>query len=343
MKLDEKTQKIIKWAVYGAICAIGVAFLVIIGLRKFIFNPDGYICHMYTENEDSSALAVKIVKSIVIIDACLLASQAGNWVAVLGTKVNNSKLKTGLLLFGSVVKYLSVILIILLGLAAWGVDTTAIVTGAGVLTLVISLGCQSLVSDIVAGIFMLFEGDIVVGDVVVVNGWRGTVLQIGLRRTKIEDTVGNINIVNNSSISNIINNTRDLSVAVCEVGIEYGESILKVEHIISENIERMKKNIPSIVKGPFYKGVQSLGNSAVIIKLVAQCKEDDIYQCQRDLNREIKLVFDENNINIPFDQIVLNYREKDVKDSGLSEAQVKSTEKFVKKQKELSKGIEEQE
>ena len=186
---------------------IFVGFIAVIFLRNKIFPGDSIIYNLY-EEDFAKQTDVRIIKTIVIIAACVVSSEVGKWVAKLGTIVKNNTAKTTLLLVGNVAKYLAFILILLLSLAAWGVDTAAIVTGAGVLTLVISLGCQQMVSDIVAGIFMLFEGDIKVGDVVVVNGWRGTVQQIGLRRTRIEDAAGNINIVNNASISNIINNTQ---------------------------------------------------------------------------------------------------------------------------------------
>ena len=189
---------------------------------------------------------------------------------------------------------------------------------------------------------MLFEGDIKVGDIVVIDGWRGTVKQIGLRRTKIEDAVGNINIVNNSSISNIINNTQDLSVAVVEVGTEYNESILRIEEVIEKALPEMKKHIPAIVDGPFYKGVSALGESSVNIKLMAQCHEEDKYQVERDLNREIKLLFDANGINIPFNQVVLNTRDPNEPDKTHYVPKKESTKSFAQEQAELSKDLEEQ-
>ena len=315
--------------------AIFLAFIIIIALRKEIFKPDSLLFNLY-EDDFAKQTDVRIVKTIVIVAACVVSSEVGKWIAKLGTKVNNNTAKTTLLLVGNIAKYLAFILILLLALAAWGVDTAAIVTGAGVLTLVISLGCQQMVSDIVAGIFMLFEGDIKVGDVVVVNGWRGTVQQIGLRRTRIQDAAGNINIINNASISNIINNTQDLSVAICDVGIEYSESIERVEKVLSEAFPKMKEELPAIVKGPYYKGVAELGASSVVIRIIAQVKEEDLYQTQRDMNRAIKILFDKNNINIPFSQVVVNYRDE-AEGEKVTVSDKAKAKKFVEKQNKESK------
>ena len=285
---------------------------------------------------------VRLLKTLFVFSICFVVMQISTLIVKLSEHIKNNSVKTTFLLIGNVVKYAAAIAFILVTLGVWGIDTTAIVTGAGVLTLVIGLGCQSLISDIVAGIFMLFEGDIKVGDIVVIDGWRGTVNQIGLRRTKIEDAVGNINIVNNSAISNIINNTQDLSVAIVDVGTEYNESILRIEEVIEAALPEMKKHVPAIVEGPYYKGVSALGESSVNIRLIAKCKEEDKYQVERDLNRELKILFDANDINIPFNQVVLNTRDPNEPNKTQYKPKKKSTENFAADQAELSRGIEEQ-
>ena len=322
-------------------CVAAAAFIAIICLRSKIFPGDSLIRNMYEEDFATDIFA-RLLKTAFIFAICYLIIQVSRYLCKLSDLIKNNNAKTTLLLLGNLLKYAAAIAFVLVTLGAWGVDTAAIVTGSAVIALVIGLGCQSLIADIVAGIFMLFEGDIKVGDIVVIDGWRGTVQQIGLRRTKIEDAVGNINIVNNSAISNIINNTQDLSVAVVEVGTEYNESILRIEEVIEKGLPEMKKHVPAIVEGPFYKGVQRLGESSVDIKLVAKCKEEDKYQVERDLNREIKLLFDANGINVPFNQIVLNTRDPNEPDKTKYKPKKASTSSFAQEQSELSKDIEEQ-
>ena len=322
--------------------AIFIAYIVVmLGLRTLLFKGDSLIYNMYEEDFAANVI-VRLLKTGVIFSICFLVIQVSHAFVKLSEIINNNSAKTTLLLLGNLFKYVAAIAFVLVTLGVWGVDTAAIVTGSAVLALVIGLGCQSLIADIVAGIFMLFEGDIKVGDIVVIDGWRGTVKQIGLRRTKIEDAVGNVNIVNNSAISNIINNTQELSVALVTVGTEYNESILRIEEVIEKALPEMKKHIPAIVEGPYYKGVQNLGESSVDIRLVAKCKEEDKYQVERDLNRELKILFDANDINIPFNQIVLNTRDPKEPDKTQYRPKKASTENFAKEQAELSKDIEEQ-
>ena len=217
---------------------------------------------------------------------------------------------TTISLLQSIIKYACWICLILFTLSTWGVDTTTLLASAGILTLIVGLGCQSLIADIISGLFIIFEGDFQVGDTVVIDDWRGVVQAIGLRTTKIVDLAGNVKIINNSNITDIVNNSKQLSVAVCNIDIDYDESIERVESVIEANLDYMRKRIPTIVEGPYYKGIEALGESGVTIKLVAKCNEDDKYQVQRDLNREIKIIFDKNRVIFPFPQVVISEREE---------------------------------
>ena len=236
----------------------------------------------------------------------------------------------------SLIKYVAVILLLFFILKAFGVDTSAILAGIGILGLVVGLGAQPLIADILAGLFIVFEGVFDVGDIIVYNGFRGTVKEIGIRTTQILDTNGNIKIVNNSSLKEVINMTDQLSLAICDIGIEYGESLERVEAILKANFPLIKEAIPDIKEGPFYKGVAELGDSAVVIRFAALCDEGARYQVERDMNRQFKLLFDKNNINIPFPQIVLN---QPTEFEDVTKKQQKDAKNFVVEQKELSKGI----
>ncbi|MEG1752186.1 MAG: mechanosensitive ion channel family protein [Clostridia bacterium] len=249
--------------------------------------------------------------------------------------------KTVFKLLTNIIKYIIAIIAIILIVKNFVKDTTALVTSLSMLTLIIGLGAQSLIADVVAGMFIVFEGDYKVGDVVVIDGWRGVVNEIGIRTTKIEDSGGNIQIINNSKISKIINNSKSMSVAVCDVGIEYSESIERVENIVKNSLDEIKTKIPAIIEGPYYKGVDSLGDSAVIIRFVAKCNEDDKFQTQRDMNREIKLLFDKNNIAIPFPQVTIS-KHVETYSAPISKKETDSATNFVNDQKEQSKNIEDE-
>ena len=238
----------------------------------------------------------------------------------------------------SVIKYAAVLLWLFFVLSSFGVNTTVILAGIGILSLIVGLAIQPLLADIIAGLFIVFEDVFHVGDVIVADGFRGQVKEIGMRHTQLVDAGGNVKVINNSDIRSMVNLTDQLSVVAIDMSIEYGESLERVEAIIAQNIGKIKEAIPAIVEGPFYKGVSALADSSVNLKFFAKCEEDDRFQVERDLNRQFKLLFDKNNINIPFPQVVVN---KPVEFASATEKEKEIAHEFVNEQKETSSGIEE--
>ena len=276
------------------------------------------------------------LKSIAIIGIAVTLAIALHYLAKIVFRGKKARTISRLIL--SFVKWAIALVAVFLILDAWGAPATATLTGAGVLALIIGLGSQSLVADILAGIFIVFEGEFQVGDIVIVDGWRGEVQEIGIRTTKLVDAGGNIKIVNNSEIKTVINQTQELSLAKAYVSVSYGARIEKIEAVIADNLEKFKEKIPAIVEGPFYKGVSELGESGVLLLFVAKCNEGDIYQVQRDMNREIKIMFDDNGIEIPFNQLVVHMAE-DEEAKDLTSKEAKKANTFNEEQKELSKDI----
>lgn len=218
-------------------------------------------------------------------------------------------------------------------LSLFDIDTATLLASAGILTLIVGLGAQTLVSDILAGLFIIFEGEFQVGDIVTIGDYWGTVVEIGIRTTKIEDGSKNIKIISNSDVTGVINMTRDYSYSWVDVGIEYGESLERVESILQDEFPHMRERIPGILEGPFYKGVVSLGDNSVMIRVMVLCAESDRGQMESDLNREMKLLFDKHHISIPYPQIVIN---QPVQFKEATEWEKRKAEEFAKEQRELS-------
>ncbi len=237
----------------------------------------------------------------------------------------------------SVIKYAAVLVWVFFVLSSFGVDTTVILAGIGIVGLIVGLAIQPLLADIIAGLFIIFEDVFNVGDIIVVDGFRGTVKEIGMRHTQIEDAGGNIKVINNSDIRSTVNLTDKLSLVSIDMSIEYGESLERVEAIIAQNLEKIKASVPKVVEGPFYKGVSALADSSVNLRFFATCEEDDRFQVERDLNRQFKLLFDENNINIPFPQVTVN-QPVEFEKATTKEKQI--AKDFVAGQKDGLKGLE---
>lgn len=203
----------------------------------------------------------------------------------------------------NLIRWIVTIALVIVVLAVWGVDTTALITGAGVITLIVGLGMQSLISDVVAGLFIVFENEFNIGDIITVDGFRGEVISMGIRTTKLK-AAGNVKIFNNSEIRGVLNQTVEPSTAKAFIDIEYGESLARIDGIIAEKLKDLK--IEGIIGEIVYEGVNELGASGVTLLFTAKCYEGDIFAVQRAMNKQLKTMFDENGINIPFNQIVVH-------------------------------------
>ena len=332
MKERTKKQTIKVAIILGLMILITIAIMI---YQDYLTANDSIFYITDAKNPVINAIWKKIPALIIsfqIISVSALAIFLMNLIlSKLFQKTNRQK--TVMSLMRSMIKWVIIIITILLVLNAFGVDTSTLLASAGILALIIGLGAQSLIADIIAGFFIVFEEEYQVGDIITIDGFRGTVADIGIRVTKIIDAGGNIKIVNNSDIKSIINQTSELSVAKCVMSIDYDESVERVEVVFKKNLEKIKKNIPGIVEGPIYKGINQLNTSSVDLFFIAKCKEEDVYQVQRDLNRELYLMFKDNDITVPFTQVVVSNREEEKREVS---AELKNEAKqFV----DLQKGI----
>lgn len=211
--------------------------------------------------------------------------------------------KTVGMLLCNLIRWLTAIVLVIAVLYIWGVDATALITGAGVVTLVVGLGMQSLIADVVAGLFIVFENEFNVGDWITIGDFRGEVISIGIRTTKLK-AAGNVKIFNNNSIQGVINHTLEPSIVKCLIDVEYGEKLPEIEKIINNNIGSLK--VVGALSPVLYDGVAKLGASGVTLQFEVSAYEGDYYVVERALNAAVKNMFDENGINIPFPQLVLH-------------------------------------
>ena len=207
----------------------------------------------------------------------------------------------------SILSYAAVLLSVYFGLRALGVDMTASLASVGVVTLIIGFGAQSLIEDVLTGIFLIAEGRYNVGDILVLDDFRGKVVDISVRTTTIEDAGGNHKIINNSEIRNFQNRSQKTSLAVSTVSVGYDADLRAVEAVIADALPAMfEENRAVFLDVPQYIGVEELGESGVVLKFIVSATEENVFAARRALNRALKLLFDEKGIDIPYPQLTVH-------------------------------------
>lgn len=221
-------------------------------------------------------------------------------------KKRNNRSYTVAKLIQSILNYAVIIVAIFAVLSSWGINVTAALAGVGVLSLIVGLGAQDLIKDFLAGIGIVFEDQYEIDDVVEIDGFKGKVTEIGLRTTKLISFNGEIRIIRNGQISQVSNFSRSYSLAVVVIDIAYKENIDKVITLLDEKLPSLKENYKQIIEGPIVAGVEDLKDSSVAIRITAKTEPEEHYAVERALKKFVKEVFDENNVEIPFPQIVIH-------------------------------------
>jgi len=211
-------------------------------------------------------------------------------------------------LIRSLIRYTLAIVVFITILGVWGVDIMPIVTGVGVLGLVIGLGAQTLIKDLIAGVAIVFDNFYDVDEVVEINGFKGKVLEIGLKSTRLENWKGEIKVISNGEILEIINYSRNPSVGVVEFDIAYQEDINRVFKLIEENLENLKEIYPQIIEGPNIVGIIDVGNS-VKIRITVKTISEQHYAVERGIRKYLKEVFEEHQIEMPFSKNIIYDRQ----------------------------------
>ena len=282
--------RIIKLVVCAAIIGAAIA----IGFATGEFKTENFSFKF-----DPAALL-----KVVLMAAAVIAAETILSLILTLPDPKSHRARSILSILASLLKYIAFIVILCWGLSILGVNVSTIVASVGIIALVVGFSAESLIADVVTGAFMLFENQYNVGDIVEVDGFRGTVTSIGIRTTCITDPGDNVKIVNNSAMKNILNRSDKLSRSVSVIAIPYGADLEKLENQIPGLMDEIYSRRTDVFKAPpKYLGVDSLADSAVVLKFVVNVDEKDIYSGARLLNRDLLLGFRSLGVECPFPQI----------------------------------------
>jgi len=220
--------------------------------------------------------------------------------------INKKKQVTLKNFFLNIARWVIVLLTALIILEIFGFNTGVIITSLGAVTVVVGLAFQDLIKDFIAGISLTFQNSYNVGDVITINGFKGEVISMGMKVTKLKSNNGDVLIINNGSISEIINHTAANSLAIVDVGVAYESDIEKVEQVLNKLAQKLSSKLPNLKGEIKVLGIEQLADSSVVFRVVVEVEANTQYQIQRELRKQIKLELDKNNINIPYNQLVIH-------------------------------------
>lgn len=253
-----------------------------------------------------------LLKLAAIYFTFLIVKSAGNKIIHksfegIGRKerISPGRSKTLQSLAKNIFSYVLIFIFAVTILQIFGIKATAILAGAGVVGLAVGFGAQGLVSDVVTGFFILLERQIDVGDYVTTGSYSGIVEQIGLKTTQIRGFDGTLHYIPNREITSLSNHSRGNMRALVDIGISYDDNIDEAITVLQETCDKIAEVNQAIVEGPNVIGVQTLGSSDVVLRIIAKTENMEQWAVERQLRKALKEALEANGIEIPFPHQVL--------------------------------------
>ncbi|WP_285851957.1 mechanosensitive ion channel family protein [Sporosarcina luteola] len=270
-------------------------------IGKFIFSEETWV-----------HFGVVAIKIAFIITISIIVVQVGKYII---RKIFRIKLKspirkeerreqTLLKLLENTLSYVVYFSAILAILQEFNIDVKGLLAGAGVLGLAVGFGAQSLVKDVISGFFILFEDQFSVGDYVKNGTAEGRVEEIGLRTTKIKNFTGEIFILPNGTIAQVINYSLKNSLAIVDVAIPFELGVEKVEKSIDAYLKSMSKDNPDLLGKPKLIGAYDFTEDSVIERIIVETRPMRHFDTARNISIGIKKHLEREGIEIPYPMLV---------------------------------------
>lgn len=300
-KLGNKGKRInISNTVFNVIIFIIFMFLILLVDGFSLKNADIDYEEIINQNVNS------IIGTIICLIVSTTVLNTTKAILMRPNNLNSKRKRTLSKVTSSIIRYAIYIIEVIVILAIWGINIVPVLTGLGIAGLVIGLGAQKLINDFISGVFIVFEHHYDIGDLVQVDGFTGEVVDIGLKTTKIKAWTGEVKIIANGNIDTIINYSVNNMTAVVDFEIAYKENANEVIKILSKELPVRLKDYEASVNIPQITGVTGLNESGIGIRAIWTVKAGSQFEAERLMRRTVKEILDDNNIEIPFPQVVVH-------------------------------------
>lgn len=246
-------------------------------------------------------IALGIISYEVISKTIKRVSKIDSYISKSHSEGYDKRKTTVISLINNIIKYIIAIIVIISILNIYGINTKSIIASIGIASAIIGLAFQDIIKDFLSGIFIIFDNAYAVGDWVTIDNFKGEVIAVGLRTTKVKAYTGEIMSLSNSSFTKVINYNLDNPKLYLTIPFGYEEKIEKIEEILKKVLDDLKKD--KDVKATSLLGVDSFEESFITYALEVDCVTSTQFRIKRVLLRNIKMAFDENGIVIPYKKL----------------------------------------
>ena len=213
-------------------------------------------------------------------------------------------------LLQSVLSYLVYFSAIMGILSAINIQVVGLLAGAGIASVAIAFGAQSLVKDVITGFFIILEDQFSVGDYVKINTAEGTVMEIGLRTTKIKGSTGEQFVLPNGTITEVINYSINNSKAMIDMQVSLDANIEKVQKIIQDYLDTLPTLHEELVNPPLFLGVTNTTSTEATIRITVETLPLQQYAISRVIRKDVIDILTRNGIPLAVPKMMFYERDQ---------------------------------
>ena len=263
------------------------------------------------------ALRIAVILGVTVLLLRVVRRLKNQWLARVETLESSDPRRQRAETLGSLVdsaaQYIVWPVATIMALSELGLDVGALLATAGIAGLAIGFGAQTLVKDVISGIFLLFDDLIHVGDIVTIGSTVGTVEEISVRLVKIRTFDGELVMVPAGEIRTFGNKSMHWARVIVPVGLSYEQDVDAILPIMKQVAQDWVDENRSIVleEEPQVQGLLDFGDSAVTARVLVQVKPGEQWAAERELRQRLKRAFDEKGVSIPYPQRTSHVRQED--------------------------------
>ena len=288
----------------------GVALLEVWGLHAFSWLTSDFGRRVF-----GSLVTIGIILLVAMILSEIVNAMVERYLSRRQTQWQNAernvRMRTLMPLLRNAFRVLLVVMVALIVLSELGINIAPLLAGAGVVGLAIGFGAQTLVKDVITGIFILIEDTVAIGDVVDLDGRSGVVEAMTIRSIRLRDGAGAVYTVPFSAVATVKNMTKDFAYAVFDIGVSYREDIDRVMTIVREigtGLQADPAFQRSILEPIEVMGLEQFTDSTIKIRARIKTRPMRQWDVAREFNLRLKKAFDENDIEVALQERIVHHR-----------------------------------
>ena len=209
-------------------------------------------------------------------------------------------------LITNIIKYVIILIDVIIILGIYGIPTASIIASLGAVGVVLGLALQDTLKDFVSGFFIITDNLYRMGDWIEVGNFEGEVINIGLKTTQIRAYTGEVKIISNRTVTEVINYNLSNTLAIVDIPIPYEEDYEKAEQVLEKLCVKLTDTLDKIRGNVTLLGINEYNDKGLVYRITVDTVPTEHFGVQREIRKQVKQELDKNKIQMGYPQVVVH-------------------------------------